>query len=185
MSLENTENKTVRVPTFNGSEDTYQAWWIRFRAYAKIAGFIKAIGNTPEPDLPTNQEEVDLLVGNDNATKVKLAAIHRNDMAIASLTLAFTSDELINMIMLSQNDDWPEGLASKVVKQLEERYKPEDIMSLVDEKISLNKIRMGQNEDPKKLFEKIKAVETRFNTKTKKISEAKKIAVVLSQALLK
>ena len=87
--------------------------------------------------------------------------------------------------MLSQNDDWPEGLASKVVKQLEERYKPEDIMSLVDEKIALNKIRMGQNEDPKKLFEKIKAVETRFNTKTKKISEAKKIAVVLSQALLK
>ena len=44
---------------------------------------------------------------------------------------------------------------------------------------------MGQNEDPKKLFEKIKAVETRFNTKTKKISEAEKIAVVLSQAPLK
>ena len=124
-------------------------------------------------------------MGNDNATKVKLAAVHQNNMAIASLTLAFTSDELINMIMLSQNDDWPEGLASKVVKQLEERYKPEDIMSLVDEKIALNKIRMGQNEDPKKLFEKIKAVETRFNTKTKKISEAEKIAVVLSQAPLK
>ena len=44
-------------------------------------------------------------------------------------------------------------------------------MSLVDEKIVLNKIRMGQNEDPVKLFNRIVAVEIRFNTKTKKIKE--------------
>ena len=54
-------------------------------------------------------------------------------------------------------------------------------MSLVGENIALNKIRMGQNEDLVKLFDRIRAVETRFNTKSKKIKEDELIAVVLSQ----
>ena len=53
-------------------------------------------------------------------------------------------------------------------------------MSVVDENIALNQIRMGQNEDPVKLFDRIRAVETRFNAKSKKIKEAELIAVVLS-----
>ena len=36
-------------------------------------------------------------------------------------------------------------------------------------------------EDPKKLFERIKTVETQYNTKSKKIKEEDKIAVVLSR----
>ena len=43
-------------------------------------------------------------------------------------------------------------------------------MTLVDERIELNKIKMKKREDPKKLFERIKAVETRFNAKMRKIS---------------
>ena len=54
-------------------------------------------------------------------------------------------------------------------------------MSLVDEKVELNKIRMSPSEDPKNLFDWITAVETQFNTKRHKIKEEEKIAVVLSQ----
>jgi len=182
MSKEQEDSKTVRVPTFNGEKGLFQTWWIRFRAYAKVAGFIKALETTPENDLPGNQIEADALTGNDDDTKKKLAAVKRNDAAMANLTLAFTSDELIALILTSQTSDWPEGLASEVVKELIKKYKPDDIMSLVDEKVALNKIRMSSNEEPKQLFERIKAVEVQYNTKTKKISEPDKIAVVLSQA---
>ena len=55
---------------------------------------------------------------------------------------------------------------------------------MVDEKIELNKIHMSPSENPKCLFDKIKSVETRFNTKMYKTKEEEKIAVVLSQAPL-
>ena len=63
------------------------------------------------------------------------------------------------------------------------KYKPDIIISLVDKKVALNKMCMNSNEDPKKLFERIKAVKVRCNTKIKKISKADKITIVLSQVL--
>ena len=84
--------------------------------------------------------------------------------------------------MQSQTSEWPDGLASNVVKLLLEKCKPDGIMSLVDDKMALNKIRMGENENPTTLFDRVKAVETRFNSKTNKIKEEELIAVVLSQA---
>jgi len=182
MSSETNDNKTVRVPTFNGDKEKFQAWWIRFKAYAKVAGFSTAITTDPEVDLPANQVEANSLTGSDANTKKKQAAVSRNDAAMANLTLAFTSDELLGMIITAQTSDWPDGLACDVIKDLFKKYKPEDIMSLVDEKVELAKIRMSPNEEPKKLFDRIIAVETRFNTKTRQIGEAEKIAVVLSQA---
>ena len=145
-------------------------------------GFTKALETTPESDLPANQTEDDVLTGSDDATKKKMAAVKRNDTAMANLTLAFTTDELIGLILPSQTAEWPEGLASEFVKESIKKHKPDDIMSLVDEKVALNKIRMSSNEEPKQLFKRIKAVEVRYNAKTKKLSEANKIAVVLSQA---
>ena len=38
------------------------------------------------------------------------------------------------------------------------RSKPEDVMSLVDEKVELNKIRMNFTDNPKVLLEKITSV---------------------------
>ena len=67
-------------------------------------------------------------------------------------------------------------------KKLSEKHESEGIMSLVDEKIALNKIRLSAKENPTKLFDRIKAVETRFNTKTTKTKEECLISVALSQA---
>jgi len=182
MSKEKSESKAVWVPTFNGDKGLFQTWWIRFRAYAKVAKFTKALGTEPEPDLPASQAEAEALTGSSEETKKKLAAVDRNDDAMANLTLAFTTDELISMILASQTAEWPEGLACNVIKELIKKYKPDDVMSLVDEKVALNKIRMSSSDEPSVLFDQITAVEVRYNTKTKKISEAEKIAVVLSQA---
>ena len=60
-----------------------------------------------------------------------------------------------------------------------QKYKPDGIMSLVDEKIALNQIRMDSNEDTIKIFDRIKEVEHKFNTKIKK---EELIAIVLIQS---
>ena len=58
-------------------------------------------------------------------------------------------------------------------------------MILVDEKVKLNKIKMKSTDNSKVLFNQITAVETRFQIKTHQIKEKEKIAVILSQALMK
>ena len=120
MSEKENENKTVRVPTFDGDESKYQKWWIRFRAYARLAGFTKAIDMQPDPDLPATQTEVDALTGDSDEIKRKRKAANANDLAMASLTLAFTSDDLLDVIMEAQTEEWPDGQACLVTTQLVE-----------------------------------------------------------------
>ena len=52
----------------------------------------------------------------DDVSKKQMVAAKRNDSAIASLILAFSIDDLIAMILQAQIANWPEGLASNIVK---------------------------------------------------------------------
>ena len=119
MSTEK-DRKTTLVPIFDGKEENFQTWWVRFRACGKLSGFPKALGETPEPGLPSDQEEVESLSGTDITTKMNKAAADINDLAIASLTLTFETNELTSMTLTAQSDEWPKGLASEVIKQLKE-----------------------------------------------------------------
>ena len=71
----------------------------------KIARFTKAIETDLEPDLPVKQSEVGTLTGSGDETKIQKAAADRNNIAIDNLTLAFTTDDLINIIMQSQTSE--------------------------------------------------------------------------------
>ena len=77
----------MRIPVFDGNESTFQTWWMRFRAYTKISGFTKAIGTSPETDMQNDQNEVDGLAGTSTSDKKKIAAVRRNDDAMAIITL--------------------------------------------------------------------------------------------------
>ena len=50
----------------------------------------------------------------------------------ANLTMDLESPSLIGMFMRAQTPDWPSGLASMVVKQLFDKFEPQDTMSLID-----------------------------------------------------
>jgi len=156
---------------------------MRFKAYTKIGGSSKAIRTSLETDLPSSQAKADALTSVDTNYINKMKAVARNGTAIISFMLAFTTDVMLSLVMEAETDEWLEDLACEVVKQLNDKFRLRDMMSLVNEKMALNDISMKKNQDSKSLFEQIKAVETRFNTKTRKISEADKIAIVLSKAL--
>ena len=63
------ETKTVRVPTFDGTDEKCQKWWLMFKACAKLEGFRKAIRTGPEVDFPINQVEACALTGSEPETK--------------------------------------------------------------------------------------------------------------------
>ena len=66
--------------------------------------------------MPESQESEEALDETNTDDKKKLKAVKRNNSAMANLTLAFSTNELINKIISAQNEECPEGLACIVVK---------------------------------------------------------------------
>ena len=118
--------KLVSVPTFNGMEKNFSMFWIKLKAFGGVKGFQKALKPEREEDLPATKETV--VDENSAAHKAR----DRNLMAMTYLTLAFLTETNMNMIARAQTDEWPNGLAYKVVKELLVHYKPSDNMSRVE-----------------------------------------------------
>ena len=113
MSTGNSLNvKTIQVPLFDGMPKSFSLFWTKFKAFAGMKGFQKALKESAEVDLPTSKEsEVE---EGSNADKSR----NRNLNAMTYLTMAFTTESNMTMIMRAQTDDWPSRLAWKVVQEL-------------------------------------------------------------------
>ena len=105
MSENDKESKSAMVLTFNGEDEQYQKWWLRFKGCYKLAGFSKTLKDTPEDDLSNDQDEVDALTGTKVDAQKKKKAVDRNDKSLESFTLAFTNNELLVMLMEFQTDE--------------------------------------------------------------------------------
>ena len=120
------ENKTsLKVPAFSGKADDYAVWWRRFKAYGKVNQFGQCLKAEAETDLPN--EDTDAAADSDP----KKAARKRNGKAVLAFTLAFKTDGLMGIIIDSETTDYPDGLAWKIIDELQKRFKPEDKISRV------------------------------------------------------
>ena len=98
---------------------------------------------------------------------------------MASLTMAFKTDAMLNVVFKTMTVAWPGGLAHKVVSELKRKFQPEDIMSRVELRRSLNSIKMKEGQDPAKLFEQIYSIQNRSKIE---IQEDEFVAVILDAA---
>ena len=81
-------------------------------------------------DLPVSETaslSMTMEVGDRQKVAKKQTAI-----TFANLTTALDSPSLISMLIRAQTTDWPSGLASIIVKQLFNRFKLQDMVSLID-----------------------------------------------------
>lgn len=101
---------------------------------------------------------------------------------MAQLTMAFESASLINDMNESRDDDWPSGVAHKVVKKLFEEYQPKDRIAEVEFLYELGQVKMTKKEDPKELFSKLATLEITYNSDKFQVVKSQLIAVVLSKA---
>ena len=79
----------------------------------------------------------------------------------------------------------PEELACLIMKELEDKCKPVNTITLVGKRNSINQVIIKSSEEPKKSFERLKAVKTRFNISNHKTSGKYLMVVVLSKSMEK
>ena len=180
MDTENSESKSVRLPTFGGAQKDFQIWWTRFLAYGSVYKFAAALSESDEADLPPKDNSVLDLSTDDG--KRQEAARKRNNIAMANFTMAFTTEALMGLVFKAQSTDWPAGKASRVVRALMAKYMPKDRISRVELRQMLAGVSMKDNDDPATLFEQISAIENKYNTASSKIEEEELIAVVMTAA---
>ena len=168
--------KTIQVSLFDGTSKSFSLFWTKFKAFAGMKGFQKALKESAKADLPTS-EEVEVEKGS-NADK----ACNHNLDAMTYLTMAFTTKSKMTMIMRAQTDDWPSGLAWKVVKELLEKFKPNDNMARVEARMMLNNVSTKNDDDPSVLFKQISQIQNCFGLAAHTIEDGDLIATVLAAA---
>jgi gag-polypeptide of LTR copia-type/Zinc knuckle len=179
------EEQSVRmnyggVPLFDGTQGKFVMWWKKFRAFAYLNGFGEAVQEVPDPDLPSSYfESIDT---NTEEGKKKLLAKKKNDLAISSLSIAFSKEGTMGIITRTISEDWPTGQGHMVIKALMKRYRPIDTISKVEMRQKLNKITMKKGSDPTLLFEELSGIEEKYMIPGQKIDESDLIAIVLDVA---
>ena len=64
-------DKAVSLPKFDGKQESFQLWWMRFSAYARVYQFGDALKDKAEAELPDKEDEVlDLMTDAGKAKKV-------------------------------------------------------------------------------------------------------------------
>ena len=82
-----------------------------------------------------------------------------NAIAIANLTIAFTSELLIGMVYQERTTNWPSGMPHTLVDASFNKYIPQYLVSKIKLRRALNAVSMNKEEDPVDLFEAIRGIE--------------------------
>ena len=120
-------------------------------------------------------ESDEVVPGDEEAKMAKKAS----EIAMASLTMAFKTEAMINIIFRTMTTKWPGGLAHKVISELKRQFQPDDILCRVELRHSLNAIKMKKGQDPANLFEQVYSIQNRSKVE---IPEEDFVAVVLDAA---
>ena len=140
--MQSASKKSVKLPSFDGKAQNFGIWWMRFITFAMVYKFNKVINkDAPEMDMPLTEAEVLDEMKDEN--KKKIAAKNCNSVAMANLTMAFTSETTMGLVYKARTKDWPSGLAYLVIKGLFMKYRPIDMVTLVE---LMRKVYHGRSE---------------------------------------
>jgi len=156
-----TDTRNITLPTFDGEDESYQVFWTKFRAFATAKGFVGALMGR-ETQLPARESTV--LDETNDADKLRIKAKQNNSLAMAYLLSAFKAEADISLAYETMTDEWPGGLAYKVIEKLQEIYQPKDSVTEVELYARLLNVKMKPKENPKILFEQVAAIQNWYNS---------------------
>jgi len=125
--MDESGDKSVKLPTFSGKQEDFQIWWTCFMAYAVVYKFKEALKQGGEDDLPTGKD--DTIDETTDAGKKQALAKKRNVVAMANFSMGFTMEATMGILYRVMTPNWPSGLAYKVVEELKKKYQPQDTIS--------------------------------------------------------
>jgi hypothetical protein len=146
-------------------------------AYASVHQITQALKTRGEMTImPTRDDTVVDPTTHPAVAKAK----KRNAIALAYLTMAFTSEMTRGLVYKAQTEEWPGELAHLVVAALKTKYMPDDVITKVELRQMLSKVKMKKDEEPSILFYQLSAIENRFNKPGQQIPDDDVIAAVFS-----
>ena len=155
----------------------FHTWWFCFQAFAMVWKFMEAIDRTPKTHLPSTASTT--LSTNEATQRKQILAKRQNAIAFPNLTAALNSPSLIGMLMRAQMMAWPQGLASSIMNQLFQKYKPHDTFSMIDMNHLKQKIELPTpKSNPQTMFEQIALLENQFKTT---MTNSEKIGIVIDK----
>ena len=167
----------VRIVSFDGTE--YTKWRMKFKALLSVKGAAEALEKDFITKMPAS-EDTDLSgADKDSDLMQQKRAKAKNAMAVNYLTLSFQTDELLGMIAELATDEWPNGIASKVMEALEEEYCPSNVLANANLKSKLMKMQLKKNKNPKNLSKQMAAEIAKFKIP---VSKEDKIAYLVNAA---
>ena len=174
-------SSVMKVPSFDGKKESFQMFWIRFDAFANVKNFEKAL--VKDRDMPSSEADAYRLDENDANNKKAFAAVKRNKVAWAQMTLVLNTEALLAIMSSTKDLAWPGGLAHKVVVKLKEKYQPNDRVSRVELRRRLNRVEMSKTDDPTEVFEQISSIKNAFQTNNNQtVDEEDLLATILEKA---
>ena len=170
--------KAILLVKFSGEMADWAVFIRCFKVYSKVYGFCEALNENGDSDLPRTSRGP---FSTDANVKTKQeAAIKRNDIALASYTLAFKdTPSLMLYIDKGTTVDWEDGHAGLITKALLARYAPVDMMAKIEFKDVVNEVTMSASKPPSELFARLLAVEIKYK---ETIDIDRKVARVLAVA---
>lgn len=174
--------KSVKLPAFDGTQEKFQIWCVRFKAFARVWKFSEALVKGGETHLPSSEDLDISAITDEDDRKKSMKAVERNSIAMAQLSMALTTDSGMALVFDAMTDDWPGGLAHVVMTSMEKKFQPADTLTRVELRTKLNGVSMSKSEDPATLFEQISTIQNMFRMSSGQIDEADLIAVVISAA---
>jgi len=132
---------------------------------------INALGKELDGNLPASVADFNKTEKTGTTSKEQKAAVKANRQAIAYLTLALKPIELLRLITRAVTDEWPEGEAWQVMKQLQEIYRPNDIQVIAEARHKLGALRMTVDQNPSVLFCQLATLEHAYAHTSGKITD--------------
>ena len=167
--------KAVQVPVFNGKKSQFGIWWPRFKAYCVMKGIQDALqeGFTLPADPNTLPTDADAL----KEHKLKFGT---NAAYSATLTLAFTTSTLLEMITSTETDEYKGWITRDAVKKLFRKNRPNITISNVKAKAELELLQFKDGENPERIFEKLAILKIKY-LGCKRFEEKELILIVLAR----
>ena len=169
-----------RIPSFDGEPKNFPNWWKKFTAYATLAKIKDILKEVRDPNL--REKEVSEFDEEDESNKLARIAIKKNELAMLSFSIAFTSDSAMNILYAACTENWPDGEAHLVVRELMKRYRPLDTVSKIEMRQQLSKIRMKKGMNPLVLFETLTSIQNQYLGPGKKLPKEELIPIILDVA---
>jgi hypothetical protein len=99
-----------------------------------------------------------------------------------AFSISFTTEKAINIIYAACKENWLDGEAYLVVRELYKRYRPLDTVSKVNMRQDLSRVKMKKDINPSELFETPTSIQNQFLGPGKRLPKDEIISIILDVA---